>query len=162
MSEATEILPEDTAGSLSDRLATLGAHLLIRTLDGLFEGTLESRPQPESPTPYARKIKKHHGRIDWTQPAEQLARIVRAMTPWPSAFTFVARRRLIVLGASSGDAAGEPGTVLSLSPLTVACGEGSLILHRVKPEGGKPMSTEAFLAGHSLEAGARVGDEPSD
>lgn len=161
--EATGIAPADTAGSLMDRLAGLGAQLLIRTLDGLFAGTLSAVEQEDSPTPYTRKIKKRHGRIDWTLSAAQLERSVRAMTPWPSAFTFAGGKRLIVLEASVGNPGGPtPGAILELDPLTVACGEGSLVLHRVKPEGRKSMSAAAFLTGHRFETGNRFGDEPDD
>jgi methionyl-tRNA formyltransferase len=100
LSEETKIIESESAGLLSDRLARLGAHLLIRTLDGVFDGSIVGQAQPETTTPYTRKIKKEHGHLDWTEPAEALSRRIRAMTPWPSAFTFLDGKRLIIQEAT--------------------------------------------------------------
>jgi len=157
---ATEILPSDTAGSLSDRLADIGGALLVRTLDGLFDGSVTPVAQEASPTPYTKKIRKRHGEIDWSLDAASLARRVRAMTPWPSAFTFVGGNRVILTRAEPvADCGGEAGTLVSLDPFRVACGQGCLEIMSLKPEGKKSMSPNAFLAGHPLEPGQRFGRE---
>ena len=156
----TEILESDTAGSLSDRLAGIGGALLVRTLEGLFDGSVTPVAQGESPTPYTKKIRKRHGEMDWTQDAVSLARRVRAMTPWPSAFTFVDGNRVIITGARPvSECGGDAGTLVSLDPFRVACGQGCLELTGIKPEGKKSMPPNAFLAGHRLRAGQRFGRE---
>lgn len=157
--EQTDIRPGDTAGSLSDRLSQLGAHLLVRTLDGLFAGTITPRPQSEEGATYTRKIKKSHGAIDWTAAAIDVERRIRAMTPWPSAYTYVGGKRVIVTEAalSLGAGAGDPGVVVATQPLVVACGEGAVEIVRIKPEGGKSMTPEAFLAGHPVATGTVLG-----
>lgn len=158
--ERTDILPTDTAGSLSERLAALGGGLLVRTLDGLFEGSVTPVPQGETPTPYTKKIRKRHGEIDWSKDAVSLWRRVRAMTPWPSAFTFIDGARVIVTAAEPvADCRGEPGALVSLDPFRVACAEGCLEIIGLRPEGKKSMSPNAFLAGHRLRKGQRLGGD---
>jgi methionyl-tRNA formyltransferase len=161
LKETTPIRPDDTAGTLSERLANLGAPLLVRTLEGLADGSVRPRPQGESGATYTRKITKDDGAIDWTRPAVDVERRVRAMTPWPSAHTRAPARagssRLIIIEAALARGSAHPGTVLSLRPLTVACGDGALELRRVKPEGRGVMDAAAYLSGHALEAGDRFG-----
>jgi methionyl-tRNA formyltransferase len=156
----TDIAPGDTAGTLSERLAGMGAQLLVRTIDGLVDGSVTPRPQPETGATYTHKIQKADGEIDWSLPAPAVGRRIRAMTPWPSAFTGHSGSRLIVVEAlpreiATGDAV--PGTVLSTRPLVVACGDGAMELRVVKPEGRGAMSADAFIAGHDLSPGARFG-----
>lgn len=159
LSESTAIHPDDTAGTLSKRLAGLGAQLLVRTLDALVDGTAEPRPQDDARATTTRKIRKNDGLIDWRRPAVDVERQVRAMTPWPSAFTFLRGIRLIVRAArpraGEGTGSGAPGTVLSLDPLAVACGDGALVLDEVQPAGRRPMGPEEFLRGHAVDVGAR-------
>jgi methionyl-tRNA formyltransferase len=157
MTRATDVRPDDTAGKLSDRLASMGGELLVRTLDGLFDGTLAPTPQREEGATYTGKLKKTDGVIDWRRSAEEIERHIRAMTPWPSAYTHVGDARgarLIVGEAREVRATGEPGTVVTASPLVVACGEGALEIVRLRPEGGRMMSAEAFLSGHPLQPGS--------
>ncbi len=162
LQETLPVAPEDTAGTLSSRLATLGASLLVRTLDGVFAGTVSATPQDSSLATLTRKIRKHHGAIDWSQPGRELERHVRAMTPWPSAFTFHRGRRVLVVGCEwAAGAAAEPGRVTALEPLTVACGEGALLLHSICPEGGRTMTAAEYLAGHPLEVGEMLGPGPA-
>lgn len=158
--ESTPVLPDDTAGTLSDRLARLGAGLLVCTLDGLRDGSVKRLPQDDSRASYVRKIKKNHGRIDWSHSARVVDRHIRAMSPWPSAFTFHGGRRLIVEDAvvspRPADTAAGPGVVASLDPFTVACAEGALEIRRLKPEGKKSMTPAAYLVGHALAAGDKL------
>jgi methionyl-tRNA formyltransferase len=161
LTATTEIRPGDTAGKLSGRLSLLGADLLIRTLDGLWDGSLQPTPQALATTSaYTKKIKKSHGEIDWSQDAAKIERRVRAMTPWPSAFTFRRGRRLIIVGAAVSDEkskGADPGTVVSLDPLTVACGLGTLEILLLKPEGKKAMTPQAYLAGRPTDIGEVLG-----
>lgn len=156
LQEKTAIAPDDTAGTLGDRLSKLGADLLVRTLDGMLDGSIAPTPQDEASSSYARKIKKSHGAVDWRLDAPAVERRIRAMSPWPSAYTFVGERRLIIeqaVLARESHAAAVPGSVVSLRPLVVACGDGHIEICRVKPEGKKSMTPEAFLSGHGLEIG---------
>lgn len=163
-SESTPIWPDDDAQSLHDRLATLGADLLVSTLPGWLAGRIEPVPQPSEGACYARKITREDGRIDWSLPAEMVARRIRAFTPWPGAFTFLpleSRRLLKVLSAESLGGAGEmPGKLLKAGPesLLVACGEGVLQIQEVQREGGRRLAAGAFLAGCPLEVGTRLGE----
>lgn len=159
LKESLVIRAEDNAGTLSERLSSLGAGLLVRTLDGLWDGTVVGVPQDDSLSSYTRKIRKTDGEIDWSLDAGEIARRVRAMTPWPSAYTFREGRRLIIVEASVEDdvSAGDAGSVMRLDPLTVACGNGALVIRRLKPEGRKAMSVESYLAGYPLEVGEKLG-----
>lgn len=156
LQESLDILPGDTAGTLSERLAALGARLMVRTLDGLRDGSVTPRPQSDDGSSYVRKIKKSHGRIDWSKSAIEVERQIRAMTPWPSAFTFHGEIRLIVTAARAEPQAAHdstPGRVLSVDPLTVACRTGTLVIEAVKPEGKREMKPAAYAAGHALGTG---------
>jgi len=153
---AVEIRTDDTAGTLSERLAIVGARLLIQTLDGLREGVIHPVPQNDASASYAKKIRKEDGLIDWTLDAETIERRIRAMSPWPSAYTHVGGRRLIVLEAAVCRAPGAalgPGVVVRTTPLVVACGSDALEIRRLQVEGRKAMAPQAFLTGHPLEAG---------
>jgi len=163
LQETLPLMPNDTAGTLSTRLAALGASLLIRTLDGVFAGTVSALPQDSSMATLTRKIRKPHGAIDWARPARELERHVRAMTPWPSAFTFHRGRRVLVVSCGWTDArpAAEPGRVTALEPLTVACGDGALVMHSLCPEGGRTMTAAEYLAGHPLDIGEALGPSAS-
>lgn len=155
--ETVPIEPEDTTGTLERKLATLGAPLVVRTLEGIIEGTVQPVRQDESLASYARKIKKEHGAVDWSMSAEAVSRHVRAMSPWPSAYAWFAGRRLIILEAAAVAAASaEPGAIVSVSPLVVAAGEGGVELRRVKVEGKKEMDGAAFVAGYRAKPGDRL------
>jgi methionyl-tRNA formyltransferase len=160
----TPITPDDTAGTLSARLAGLGAELLVRTLDGVFDGSLHDVAQDVAGVTLTKKIRKHHGLIDWSQDAELLARRVRAMTPWPSAYTFHGGRRLQIDAAAPAPRStnAAPGTIISLDPLLVACGEGALEIRKLRPEGRRAMTPAEFRAGNRLETGDVLGNAPSN
>ncbi|MCI0452111.1 MAG: methionyl-tRNA formyltransferase [Candidatus Latescibacteria bacterium] len=154
LQDETPILDTDTAGTLSDRLAELGAKLLIKTLDGLIDGSVKPRAQDHTLATHTKKIKKAHGAIDWTRDAAYLARHVRAMSPWPTAYTYIGATRLIVEEAAPGSPQrGAPGVVISLDPLTVATGDGTLELRVVRPEGKRGMSAREFAAGYRVQVG---------
>jgi methionyl-tRNA formyltransferase len=151
----TPVAPDDTAGTLTARLATLGAELLVRTLDAVFNGSAREVVQDAAAATMTKKIRKHHGLIDWSRDAAFLARHVRAMTPWPSAYTFHRGRRVIIdaaLARESGPAV-APGTVLSDEPLIVACGAGALEIRTLRPEGRRAMTPAEYRAGNPLSKG---------
>lgn len=167
ISQAAITLAEDeTGGSLFDRLAELGAELLVKTLPSVFDRTAVYQPQPEeSPTPYAGMITKQMGLLDFHKSAEVLERLVRGMNPWPSAYTFLDGKSLKVWKASvkAGSADkkdAEPGTVAATDRegIHVVCGEGILVLREVQLEGKKRMDAAAFLRGYQVEPGTILTD----
>jgi methionyl-tRNA formyltransferase len=148
------ILPDDTAGSLSERLAASGAELLIETLPGYLAGQLLPLPQDETQATYASMLKKEDGLLDFTQPAVDLARRVRAFNPWPGAYTLWQGQILKVQRAHSihdpqpTAAKATPGTPLIQEGLPAfITGDGLLILDEVQPAGKKPMPGKIFLMG---------------
>ncbi|RME09305.1 MAG: methionyl-tRNA formyltransferase [Ardenticatenia bacterium] len=160
------IAPDETAGTLSEKLAQVGAELLVETLPRWLAGEIEPRPQDHSQATVTRLIKKAHGRIDWTAPAVQIERQVRAFTPWPSAFTTWDGRLLKVLRARVVNAPAhdaEPGTVVALDEgPAVVTGEGLLLLEEVQLEGKRPTTGKAFLQGYSQIVGARLGADANE
>jgi methionyl-tRNA formyltransferase len=145
-----------TAAALHDELAMLAARMLGPVIDDLAAGRTRPRPQPAEGVSYAAKIDKAEGRLDWSRPALLLERQLRALSPWPGCWTELDGRRLRVLAAEVTAGGGQPGTVLD-EHLTVACGEGALRLTRVQPAGGTVMTGAAFLRGHAVPAGSRLG-----
>lgn len=150
--EAVAITPATTAASLHDQLAELGARLILRALDEAPTPT----PQPEDGVTYAPKLTRDSGRLDWTRDAELLERQVRAMVPWPGAWTRLGGEVLKVLAALPAPGQGAPGTVLD-SGLLVAAGRGALRLTRVQRPGRAAMAAEAFLRGHPVPPGSVLG-----
>jgi methionyl-tRNA formyltransferase len=150
------ISPEDNAGTLTDKLAQLGAELLVEVVGLRVRGMITAKPQDDSMASYAPRLTKEDGRIDWTKPAARLACEVRAYTPWPGAHTSWNGKLLKVLRASAAaaDVDAAPGTVLS--GLAVATGDGLLQLQEVQLEGRKPVSSDEFLRGQPSIAGARL------
>ena len=146
----TVILPADTAGSLSERLAELGADLLAETLPDYLSGRLQARPQPEEGATYAPMLKKEQGRLDFRRPAEELARLVRAFNPWPGAFTLWQGQPLKVHFAEArrNEASSKPGqTAILAGQPAVATAEGWLVLTQVQPAGKRIMSGAEFIHG---------------
>ena len=155
--EAVPIAATATAAELHDRLAEVGARLMVAALDGLAAGRLEARPQPEDGVTYAAKLKPGEGRLDWRRPAAELERAVRAFTPWPGAFFEAGGERVKVLAAEVGAGApgAEPGTVID-ARLTVACEKDALRLIRVQRAGKAAMDAETLLRGFPVAAGTRL------
>lgn len=151
------IEPEDDAGRLTNRLAQLGADLLLEVMGLRVRGMITARRQREDQASYAPRLSKDDGWIDWTKPATRLEREVRAFSPWPGSFTGWGGKRLKVLRARALPAArsAPPGTVGE--DLRVETGEGVLLLDRVQLEGRGPTEREDFLRGHPAIVGARLG-----
>jgi methionyl-tRNA formyltransferase len=161
LSELMEIRPDDTALSLGQRLSEAGAGLVVRTVLGLRDGRLSPVKQGPAVGGYTRKICKDDGLIDWSRPAQDIERFVRAMSSWPSAYTFSQGKRLIVVQACLGPSQGieaPPGTVLSLRPCRVACGRGSLDVRLLKPEGRRTVMADCYACSGQLNIGDCLGD----
>ncbi len=161
---AEAIRPDDTAGSLGDRLAVLGADALVETLALLAAGRAEPREQDEAAATYAPKITPADQVLDWKEPAAALRRRVQALAPQPGAQTAARGRLLKVLAAEVRDEVperwnGEPGMVAGLEPagILVRAGAGCLLLTQVQPEGKRPMRAADFARGARLDRGARLG-----
>lgn len=146
------LTPETTATSLHDALAPLGAALMLRAL----EEDPPPTPQPAEGATYAPKLTRADGRLDWSEPADALDRRIRALNPWPGTGTQIAGKPLKVLAARPADGQGAPGELLDAA-FTVACGEGALRLLAVQIAGGRPTEGEAFLRGHAVPPGTRLG-----
>ncbi len=155
MQRRVPITDASTAGGLHDDLAALGAEAMAEALawlDGAAAGDLAPRLQPRSGATYARKIDKAEARIDWSQPAAQIERTVRAFDPAPGAFFDAGGARIRVLRGEVAEGAGAPGTVLD-DDLTVACGGGALRPLRVQRQGKDPMAAADLLRGFAIPAG---------
>lgn len=156
----TPILGTDTGQSLHDRLALLGAELLVRTLPDWLAGTAVPRPQPTEGVTYARKLSREMGRVDWSSPAPVLDRRIRAFFPWPGAFTSGPGGSLKIWEAEprAEDPGGEPGEVRRAvgDDLVIKAGSGALALRVVQREGRRRMSAREFLAGGGLRVGDRL------
>jgi methionyl-tRNA formyltransferase len=164
LSRATPIGPDETAPELEARLADLGAALLVETIDGLARGTVSPVRQDEAAATHAPMLRKAEGRIDWSAPAEAIARRVRGLAPWPGTVTAYAGRDVKILRAAvterpSGIGAGAPGTVIAIDDgIVVACGARTLLkVLEVQPASRRPMPAGAFAAGARLAPGARLG-----
>ena len=148
-------------GSLHDTLAALGAQALVEAMALFKQGKLVATPQDKAAVTYAPLLKKEDGEIDWTHSAAGIERRIRAFHPWPSSYTWLGNKRLKILAAclSTIEASAAPGTIISRQDkaLTVATGQGSLTLDRVQLEGKKAMPIAAFLVGHDLKLGDRLG-----
>ena len=157
----TPILPTDDSQMLHDRLAQLGAELLVETIPDFVAGKISPQAQPAAGSTYAAKIKKEDGKIDWSQPAVQIWNRLRAFTPWPGAFTFLADepkpQLLKIWKAEVVEVSGAAGIILSAgkTDLTVGCGQSALRILELQREGGKRLTTEQFLSGFPLKPGAQ-------
>ena len=152
LAERLDILAADTGGSLHDRLADLGAQLIVAALERLAAGQLTPRPQPSSGVTYAAKLTRDDRRLDWRGAASDLARRVRALAPSPGASCELAGERIKVLAAEQVSAGGPPGRLLD-DRLTIACGEGALRLLTVQRPGKAPLGAAEFLRGFKLAPG---------
>lgn len=156
----TEIGENETADSLHDRLSALGAKIIISTLNKLENGSITPRPQGEEFT-YAPLIKKSMGEIDFSKTAREIYNMIRAFTPWPSAFTMLNGRRIKIVEAAVSDKTTKmpAGSVcFTDGAISAACGDGSVIDFLViQPEGSGKMPADAFLRGHAVEIGAVLG-----
>ena len=162
LQEAIPITSEDTAWTLSSRLAELGGKLLVETIARLKAGTLVPRPQDSSQATLAPLLKKEDGAIDWALPAIALANRVRGLAPWPGAYTTVAggdRWTIWRALALPGPATKPPGVVSAITAdaIHVATGEGNLAVMELQPANSRRMIVSQYLAGHPVAVGSQLG-----
>jgi methionyl-tRNA formyltransferase len=154
MAERLPIAPDATTGELHDKLARLGADLMLRALGALERGGLQLTSQAEAGVTYARKIDKNETHIDWAQPWHEVHDHCRGLSPFPGAWSEMPGiGRVKILRSTKGDGSGEPGRALD-DKLTVACGSGAVRIVELQRAGGKPMATGEFLRGSPIAAGS--------
>ncbi|MBW1980691.1 MAG: methionyl-tRNA formyltransferase [Deltaproteobacteria bacterium] len=162
LSREVKIEPEDNAGTLHDRLAGVGAALLLETLEGLGAGTLQARAQDHARATYAPMLTKEDARINWQEEAEKISRKIRALDPRPGAFTYWNERRLKLFDSTPVKEMGRqaPGTVLAVDRrgLLVAAGKGAVRLKSLQLEGRRRMPIQEFISGYALREGTVLGD----
>jgi methionyl-tRNA formyltransferase len=152
LGEHTPISPDDTGGSLHDRLAGIGAGLMVSALQRLSAGELAPVPQDSAKATYAAKLTREEGRLDWRRGSDDLARRVRAFSPRPGAWCEIAGERIRVLAAEIVTGDGPPGRMLD-DRLTIACASGALRLLRVQRAGKAALEVAEFLRGFPLVMG---------
>ena len=175
MQESIPLSANETAGSLYDKLSSMGGPLLLKALDAIEAGTVTPVPQGDSGTHYAKMLRKEMGNIDWTKSAEEIGRLVRGLNPWPSAYTHwngkmlkiwmaepVTQEELSALGCDEKNGMdlkkAQPGTVMIVTKdtLMVQTGDGLLALTELQMEGKKRMPVQAFLMGCRLQTGEKL------
>ena len=158
----TPIGKKENAGELSDRLAMMGADLLIDTLRELEAGTLKRIPQDHEAATYEPKMDKELGRIDWSKPAGVIDCLVRGATPWPGAFTTMQDQTIKVfeIDVKDGAASGQPGEIIAADArqgLVVSCGDHDVELMQIQMPGAKRMNAKDYLRGHTMDTGVCLG-----
>jgi methionyl-tRNA formyltransferase len=159
----TPIQPEDNSETLHDRLARLGAELLVKTIPEYVAGRIPAQPQPSEGVSYAAKIKKQDGHVDWTQPARAIWNRVRGLVPWPGAFSYLPGQPqphlLKIWQAEVAERTGTAGEILQADKagIVVGCGCDALRILTLQREGGRRLSAQEFLAGHPLLPGQKLG-----
>ncbi|MGD8981771.1 MAG: methionyl-tRNA formyltransferase [Desulfobacterales bacterium] len=160
LSSKLEIAPDDTSGTLHDRLSDLGADLLIQTLKAFETGNINPISQDHTQATYAPMLKKKDGRMNWKLPAESLEAFIRGMTPWPGAFTFHEQKRLKFFKARTivMDTEASPGTVIKGFPdeLWISTGKDVLSVMEIQGESGKRLLIKDFLRGYQLPPGTHL------
>ena len=163
LQEKLNIGPDETFGSLHDRMAEKGGELLIRTLDLIESGNVAPLKQDDSQASSAPKIYPELGGVNWTGSAREIHNLVRGLSPRPAAFSYLDQKRITLLLtelATDEPVSQKPGSIIVADPkkgIVVACGEGSLKLLQLKPESGKAMTGAEFVRGYRLAAGACFG-----
>ncbi len=157
LSEKTFIGPEENSETLHDRLATIGADLLVKTLRGMEKNEIRPIPQDHSQATVVPMLKKRDGRIDWNLPAKKIEDFIRGMTPWPGAFTFYENKRLKIFKARvvKSESGEDPGTVIKgfSDELQVATGKNILSILEIQSESGKRLPATEFLRGFRIPPG---------
>lgn len=149
----TEIGENETSAELFDRLSLMGADLLLETLEAIKKGSVTPVPQDESLATYTKIIDKKMCPVDWTKTNKEVHNQVRGLQTWPVAISTINSKNIKIHSTLLCDKNGNPGEIISVNPLTVACGEGSVIIKELQLEGKKRMDSKSFLMGHSLSVG---------
>ena len=160
LKSATPITPTDTGATLRDKLSKMGADLLIETLKGLQEGTIQRVKQKDEDSTYVKMLTKSLGQIDFTKSAIEIERLIRGLNPWPSAYTSLDGKTLKIWSAKilPEDSLGKPGEIVEVTKnsLVVQTGNGRLSLLEVQLEGKKRMEVGAFLRGYEVKEGTML------
>lgn len=167
LAESIDIAPNDTTGTLHDRLAELGGQLIVDALQRAGHGALTATPQPAEGVNYAHKIDKSEAVIDWDQDANLVARRIRAFNPAPGAVSWLHGESVklwLAMAAPLATSSAPPGTVIDASPdgITVACGTGAVVLGELQRAGGKRLTAARFLQGCAVRVGERFGPPPKE
>lgn len=161
LSRAVPIDPKDTTNSLQERLAEVGAEIILETIQGVERREIRPIPQDPSQTTYAPPFKKEDGLIDWSQPAIVLHNRIRAFNPWPGTFTRMGGKILKIFWAEVDETpqSQNPGCIVDVrrDGIWVATGKGHIILKDIQLEGKKRLSVREFLLGHPVDAGTILG-----
>lgn len=150
--EQVPLTLETTGESLHDALSEMGAELILKAL---ASDALSPTAQPEDGVTYARKLARSEGHVDWTKPAAEIERLIRAFTPWPGSWFEVKGERIKIISAELATGSGQPGHVLD-DQLTIACGSAALRLTKVQRAGKAVMAAGDFLRGFELPAGSQL------
>ena len=159
LTEETEIGENETSGELFDRLAELGGKLILKTLSALEKGEITPKKQDESLATHTSKIDKSLCPIDFSKSAFEVHNKVRGLNPWPVATTKICGKNVKVYSTRLCPKSGTNGEVISTKPLVIGCGDKSVEILELQPEGKKRMTADAFLAGRKLEIGDIIGQE---
>ena len=149
---------DDTAESMFEKLSDLGGEMIVEALDLLEEGKLTPIKQDETLATHAPMLNKEIAVIDWNKSALEVHNLVRGLYSWPIAQTTLHGKKLKIYRTAVGKGSGEAGTVISTSPLTIACGEGAVVIEELQLEGKKRMDAKAFLIGHPLHIKEKIGE----
>jgi methionyl-tRNA formyltransferase len=157
--QSVPIAVEDDAGTLGDRLAGLGAQMIVAALADLPQGHVRANAQSELGATYARKLEKAETVLDWSRPAEELERAVRAFRPSPGASTILEGEPIKLWRTRKRDGHGEPGVLLRVEggALVIGCGRDALEVTEIQRSGGRRLPTAEFLRGRDLKPGTRFG-----
>lgn len=158
LTEEYKIGINETAGEVFDNLANLGGELIIKTLDYAEKGKLNPVKQDDSLSTYAKMLDKSMCKIDFSKTNKEVHNKVRGLCPWPVASTVFNGKILKIFETRLAEGKGKPGEVISTNPLTVACGEGAVVVNSVQLQGKKRMDSNAFLQGHKIDIGTIIGD----
>lgn len=154
MQKEIDILPDETAGELFERLSLLGAEIITDALDNIESGNITFTPQNETLATHVKMLSKKDGEIDFSKPAIVIKNLVRGLNPWPIAYTYFGDKTLKVYKAEVSPLIGNVGEVLSLdNGITIGAGENSITLLEVQLEGSKKMPAKDFLLGHKISVG---------
>lgn len=153
-----EIGINDTAGEVFDTLAEMGGKLILDTLEKAEKGQLHPVKQDDSKSSYAKMLDKSMCNIDFSKTNLQVHNQVRGLSPWPVASTKLNGKVLKIFETRLAEGKGKPGEILNTNPLTIACGEGAVVVNTVQLQGKKRMDSKAFLQGHKLEKGTVIGE----
>ena len=156
LTEETEIGINETAAELFDRLSELGGELIVKTLEALENGSVTPQKQDDTLATHTSKINKSMCPVDFKKTAWEVHNKVRGLYSWPVATAVIGGKKVKIHRTRLADKSGKAGTILSVKPLVIACGEGAIQIEELQPEGKKRMTAEAFAAGHQLQVGDLV------